>query len=141
MNKKVKNATPTKFNNIQFKSILEKNCYVVLKQANLTVEYESETFVLILGKRVIKPYIHYKSGIPIIEENAKLRDIGWTPDFIVTNEKGNKFVVESKGQINDIFPLKLKIFRHHLDELDYKAIIIVNSKKDCVKAVEYIKTH
>lgn len=140
MNKKVKNSTPCIFNNIQFRSILEKNCYIVLKQSNLIVEYEAVKFILFTGCETTKPLVYYKSSVEIIEK-GKLRNMTWLPDYIVTNSKGHKFVVEAKGNPNDLFPLKLKMFRASMENLEYKAVIVVNSKRDCQKAITYIKAN
>ena len=141
MNKKVKNATPCVFNGIQFKSILEKNCYMELRRANLTVLYEPTKFVLFKGERVSKPYVHYKKGLEIIELDKKLVDMTWSFDYEVVNLKGHRFVVEAKGKENDTFPLKLKMFRQAMENEEYTAILVVNSKKDCLKAIEYIKNN
>ncbi len=141
MNKKVKNATPCVFNGIHFKSILEKNCYIELRRANLTVLYEPTKYILFKGERVIKPCVHYNKGLQIIEENTKLLNMTWTFDYEVINSKGHRFVVEAKGRENDLFPLKLKMFRQAMENEEYVAVIIVNSKKDCIKAIEYIKNN
>lgn len=140
-NKKIRNTQPCEFNGIQFKSLLEKNCYIELRRAGFTVEYEPIKFILFEGGRVIKPYLHYKKGVQTIEVNKKLLDTSWTPDFIITNEKGNMYIFESKGFSNDLFPIKLKVFRKLLETLPYNGIIMVNSKKDCIEAIKWIKNN
>ena len=141
MNKRIKNAQPCTFNSISFKSILEKNCYIELRRANFIVEYEPIKFILFEGIKVDKPFIHYKKGIECIETNKKLINMTWQPDFIVTNSKGNKYIVESKGKENDLFPLKLKMFRKLMESLEYKGISVINTKRDCIELVKYIKNN
>lgn len=141
-NKKIRNATPCEFNGIKFKSILEKNCYIELKRANLEVKYEPIKFIISEGIRVKKPYLYFKKGIPIIEQNKKLVNISWTYDFLVTNDKGHNFVVEAKGNLNDIFPIKFKMFRQLMDEHDeYDGIVLVHTKRDCLEAIKWIKNN
>ena len=48
-NKKVKNATKIEYDNIKFRSILEKDCYILLKEGGLEFEYEKHKFVLCEG--------------------------------------------------------------------------------------------
>lgn len=137
MNKKVKNATETIFNGIKFKSKLEKTTYIALKQLNLDVVYEPEKIVLWTGHKPIKPLIYFNHG-ELIEDTKKLRDITWEYDFLVTNKKGNTYIVESKGFQNDTFPRTLKMFRGLLDNLNFKAVFLVKSKKEAELTAQYI---
>lgn len=141
MNKKIKNAKECDFNGLHFKSQLEKNCYIELKKANLQVEYEPEKYVINEGKRVFTPYLYYRAGIEIIEVGKKLINTTWRYDFRVTNDKGHKFILEAKGNLNDIFPLKFKMFRSQLDNLDYSGIILVHTKRECIEAIKWIKNN
>lgn len=140
-NKKVRNAQPCEFNGIQFKSLLEKNCYIELRRAGFKVDYEPEKFVLFKGERVTKPYLHYKAGIETLETDKKILDMTWSYDFLITKDNGDMYVFEAKGFENDMFPLKLKMFRQAMENLPYKAIIMVNSKRDCLKAIKWIKNN
>ena len=140
-NKKVRNATPCQFDNIQFKSLLERNCYIELKRANLIVQYEPIKFLLQKGERVLKPYLYFKKGIQVIETNKKLIDTTWTPDFIITNNNGHKFIFESKGKLNDIFPIKFKMFRHLMEDMEYYGILLITCKRDCIEAIKWIKNN
>ena len=51
------------------------------------------------------------------------------------------YIFESKGFSNDLFPIKLKVFRKLLETLPYNGIIMVNSKKDCIEAIKWIKNN
>ena len=109
-NKKIKNATITEYNGIQFRSQLELRAYKVLTQAGLAVSYEPEPVKLLEGwKSEIKRFIKGKW------ETSKIRDWTYTPDFIVSN-KDKTIFIEMKGFGNDQLPLKRKMFLHYLEE-------------------------
>ena len=93
-NIKVRNATPTELDGIQFKSKLEAYCYLKLKENNIKAVYEKNTFKII-------PSFSYN--------NEKVREMTYTPDFV-----GNNFIIECKGNMNDAFPLRWKIFKYYL---------------------------
>lgn len=94
VNKKVRNATPCDYEGIDFKSKLEVYCYKKLRDNNIKAEYEAHRYTL------LKPF----------EFNGeKVRAMTYTPDFV-----GEGFVIECKGQMNDAFPLRWKMFKHFL---------------------------
>lgn len=93
-NIKVKNATPTTYDGINFRSKLEVYCYKKLKQNNIDAAYESQTFTL-LDK--------------FVYNGETVRKMTYTPDFI-----GKDFIIECKGQMNDAFPLRWKLFKYFL---------------------------
>ncbi len=110
-NKKVKNATPLMCDDIKFKSKLEVYCYLKLKEYGIKAEYEGKTFT------IIDPFEYM---------GEKVRKMTYTPDFI-----GSDFVIECKGNPNDAFPLRWKIFKHHLSQSDKKYnIYLPRNKKD-----------
>lgn len=78
---KVRNATPTKVDGIQFRSKLEAYTYTELKKAEIEAEYEPTHFTLI-------PAFTYK------KENV--RKMTYLPDFV-----GNNFIIECKGMMTD----------------------------------------
>lgn len=118
-NVKVKNATPTTFDNINFKSKLEVYTYKKLKENNLEPRYEPVKFVLIDSFK-------YK--------NEKVRQMTYKPDFVSYD-----YVIECKGWGNDAFPLRWKIFKYYLfrNNLDYD-IYLVRNHKDVNAAIEKI---
>ncbi len=94
LNKKVRNATPLRYDGIDFKSKLEVYCYKQLQKYKLKPEYEKITFEII-------PSFTYNG--------EKVRKMTFTPDFV-----GKDYVVECKGYANESFPLRWKIFKYHL---------------------------
>ena len=110
-NKKVRNATPTIVDGIQFKSKLEAYCYKQLLQANVKAEYEPTSFLLL-------PAFEYKG--------EHVRKMTYKPDFV-----GKDFIIECKGQANDAFPLRWKIFKYslHLQDSNYRLYIVRNHKQ------------
>lgn len=93
-NKKIKNATPVNCDGIHFKSRLEKYCYKKLKENKIKAEYEKHTYTLVEGFEF---------------DGKKIRPMTYTPDFV-----GKNFVIECKGQQNDAFPLRWKLFKLYL---------------------------
>jgi len=115
-NKKVKNATPLEYDSVNFKSKLEMYCYKLLKENNIPVEYEVVKF------QILDPFVY---------QDEKVRGMIFTPDFV-----GDNFVVECKGFMNDAFPLRWKLFKHHLmtHKLRYD-LYLPRNKKDVEKVV------
>lgn len=94
MNKKVRNACPTIYNGIDFKSKLELYCYKKLAEANIKADYEPIRFTILDSFKL---------------NGESVRAMTYTPDFV-----GVEFVIECKGMMNDAFPLRWKLFKHYL---------------------------
>lgn len=119
-NKKVRNATPNEYNGIKFRSKIETYTYQQLHLANIPVEYEKHKFVL----------------LPKFEFNGeKVRAMTYTPDFV-----GDNFIIECKGQANDAFPLRWKLFKYILamDKAEVQ-LYIVRNQKEVRELVEKLK--
>lgn len=93
-NKKVRNATKTVIDGIEFKSKLEAYCYEQLSKNGIEAKYESQRFTLIHSFK--------------FNEEA-VRAMTYTPDFV-----GEDFIIECKGFANDAFPLRWKLFKYYL---------------------------
>lgn len=89
-NRKIKGATPTIVDGVQYRSKLEARCAQILKENNIPFEYE--------------PFkIEY---IPKFEyEGVKYRAAYYTPDFVVDD----KYILEVKGYANDVYRYKKKL--------------------------------
>lgn len=105
---KVRNATPTVVDDIQFKSKLEAYTYLALKKADIKAEYEPTHFTLI-------PAFCYNE--------EKIRQMTYKPDFV-----GHNFIIECKGMVTDSFPLRWKMFKYtlHLTGAKYKLYLVRN---------------
>lgn len=144
MNKKIKNAEKRVYNNIQFKSDLEVNCFKKLEQAGLNPSYESETITIWKGFKPLSSVYapSKKRGIynkDLSLQNSKIRDITYTPDFVVI--KGNyKIYFDAKGFPNDVYAYKKKLFINWLDkQKDYKYMFFEpHSAKQMIQAINII---
>lgn len=118
-NKKVKNAAPLTFEGINFKSKLEVYCYNKLRDNDIKAEYEAHRYTLLKA----------------FEFNGeKVRAMTYTPDFV-----GDGFVIECKGQMNDAFPLRWKMFKHFLWRNGLSpTLYLPRNQKDVNKVVEAI---
>lgn len=92
---KVKNATPTEYNGIKFRSKLEVYTYKKLREAEISADYEQHRFELL-------PAFVALSG-------KKYRAMTYLPDFV-----GKDFIIECKGFPNDSWPLRKKLFEYAL---------------------------
>lgn len=140
-NKKIKNATSCEHNGIKFKSIMEKRAFVLLEKEGLDPKYELITYTLIEGFHPSIPF-YKRSGKEFIVNKTKLRDITYTPDFVVCKDE-YVFLIEMKGFANDTYPIKEKLFRKHLEE-HFKGeniiVFLVKSIRELNEVINIIKT-
>ena len=108
---RIKNATPTQYDGIKFRSKLEVYTYKKLKEARIHAKYEPTHFELI-------PKFEY--------QGEKVRAMTYLPDFV-----GKDFIIECKGLIGDSFPLRWKIFKYILmkQNSNYKLYLVRNQKQ------------
>lgn len=99
---KVRNATPTEYDGIKFRSKLEMYTYKKLREARINADYEQHRFELL-------PAFVALSG-------KKYRAMTYLPDFV-----GKNFIIECKGFPNESWPLRKKLFEYALvrDNLKY----------------------
>ena len=99
---KVRNATPTEYDGIKFRSKLEMYTYKKLREARINADYEQHRFELL-------PAFVALSG-------KKYRAMTYLPDFV-----GKDFIIECKGFPNESWPLRKKLFEYALvrDKLKY----------------------
>lgn len=139
-NKKIKNASPLEYDGISFKSKLEKMAYQTLKESNLPVEYEPKKFTIWEGFKPTIPFYNKDTKTRMLrQENKKVIDISYTPDFMF---KYNDYLVilEMKGYENNTYPLKKKIFRKWLEDHEPKSIYFeIYTKKQLLQAIDIIK--
>lgn len=112
INKKVRNATIVSYAGITFKSKLELYCYKKLKEVDLKFTYEEHTFELIPSFEFTHDsYELFKKGGARYfgPQRTHIRGMTYTPDFV-----GNGWIIETKGNPNDAFPIKWKLFKKHI---------------------------
>lgn len=143
-NKKVINATPTEYNGIKFKSLIEAMVYKTLLQYGFEPQYEPITYIIWSGFRPTIPfYTRNDKTKQQILNLRKLVDVTYTPDFYIEYE-GLKIIIEAKGFENDIWPYKFKMFRHLLEQQpdkDKYLIFEIFTKKQLLEAIEIIKSY
>ena len=89
-NKKVINATEVTVNGIKYRSKLEARCAQILKENNISFEYEP------LKIEYIPKFEYY---------GEKYRAAFYTPDFVVDNQ----YILEIKGFPNEVYRYKKKL--------------------------------
>lgn len=147
MNKKIKNATPHTNFGINFKSKTEERYYSILVKAGFDPKYEDCTYTLWEGLKVTTPY-YTRGGKSsqkdlILKSQEKLRPITYTPDFTFT--VGNTIIfMEVKGYMNDVYPIKRKLFRAYLEKVKNSgqrvAFFEIFSVRHLMQAINIIKT-
>ena len=141
-NKKVRNATILEYYGITFKSKLELHCYKKLKEANIKFQYEKVKYELMPSfKFENESYeLYKKKGERYFGPQRQLvRAITYTPDFVGTHN-GHKFIIETKGNPNDAFPIRWKLFKKHLHDTGTKCTIYMpRNQKQVDEVVELIK--
>ena len=90
VNKKVINATEVTIDGITYRSKLESRCAQILKENNISFEYEP------LKIEYIPKFEYY---------GEKYRAAFYTPDFIIDN----KYILEIKGFPNEVYRYKKKL--------------------------------
>ena len=158
-NKKIRNATKSNSNSIEFKSKLEKSVYDTLLQLGFNPQYEPITFTLWEGFTPITPYYdketqkHREKRLSegnskdthniLVKKDSKIVGIRYTPDFYF-NYNGLNVYIEAKGKENDVFYIKKKLFIKYLDNLyinegERSIYFEVYTKKHLLQAVNIIK--
>lgn len=144
-NKKVKNATPVDFQNIHFKSTIERTIYKALIQQGIVPLYEGFTYTLSPDLRPQKvPYYTRRkergsSQSKLSLEMSPIDPITYTPDFTFMLN-GVFVIIEVKGFVNDTFPVKRNLFRKYLEsEEGYTMYFEVRSKKELLRALDVVR--
>tara|TARA_R100000544_G_C2198421_1_gene45405 strand:- start:147 stop:599 length:453 start_codon:yes stop_codon:yes gene_type:complete len=130
-------AKKVSMDGIQFRSGLEKNTYIALKEAGLFELYEEEVFQLIEG--FILPNICIEKqangkGELIDRGQKKVLGIKYTPDFT-----GKDYIIECKGRANESFPLRWKLFKHWcVKNKDLRPLYKPQNQKDIAIMIKLI---
>lgn len=110
-----------------YRSDLEKNCALLLKENN--VDYEYEKYKVLLQDKVKLDVLSIEKGKTI----KTLRKITYTPDFV-----GNNWIIETKGKRTPDFNIKWKMFLKNIDP-KYKLVCIASNKKQITDCINQIK--
>jgi len=130
-------AKKASMDGIQFRSGLEKNTYIALKEAGLFELYEVEVFQLIenftLSNICIEKQANGKGEL-IDRGQKKVLGIKYTPDFT-----GKDYIIECKGRANESFPLRWKLFKRWcVKNEDLRPLYKPQNQKDIAIMVKLI---
>ena len=136
-NKKVRNATAKVYKGIKFRSKLELFTYKKLEDAEINSLYEKKKYILQEGFHYTAECHEPHKTKGYVNNEYKVRDITYTPDFVDPN---GKWIIEVKGFANDVFPLKWKMFKQHIMQngLEYK-LFLPKNQKQVLQTIELIK--
>jgi len=130
-------AKKASMDGIQFRSGLEKNTYIALKEAGLFELYEEEVFQLIEGFTLPNICIEKQAngkGELIDRGQKKVLGIKYTPDFT-----GKDYIIECKGRANESFPLRWKLFKRWcVKNGDTRALYKPQNQKDIAIMIKLI---
>tara|TARA_Y100000114_G_C11739646_1_gene318190 strand:- start:593 stop:955 length:363 start_codon:yes stop_codon:yes gene_type:complete len=115
--------------------------YKSLEKAKIKTLYEGKTFSLVEGftfdnasyeKTRVKKYLHDRG-------NKNILPIKYTPDFLDAQEPP-RFIIECKGNPNEAFPIRWKLFKKYLMDKNIKAeLFMPRNQKDCLEVVKIIQ--
>jgi len=130
-------AKKASMDGIQFRSGLEKNTYIALKEAGLFELYEEEVFQLIEGFTLPNICIEKQAngkGELIDRGQKKVLGIKYTPDFT-----GKDYIIECKGRANESFPLRWKLFKRWcVKNKDIRPLYKPQNQKDIAIMIKLI---
>ena len=148
MNKKIKNAKHHQYAGIEFKSQLEVDIYKSLLQAGFKPYYEGCKYCIFEGFKPTVPFYTRtnKKAKDIALNMKRVSNATYTPDFVfIAKDKKTVVIIEAKGFMNDVYPIKRKLFRAYLEKVtvETKQQIIyfeIYTKKQLNEAIEIIET-
>lgn len=118
-NKKIRNATPTTYEGVKYRSKLEAKFAKILTEAGVQFKYEFPTYELLPRQEF---------------QGETLRPVTYTPDFFVKD-----FIIEVKGFKNDVYPLKKKLIANFLNKhFPAQKFIEIHNERDMRAALQSI---
>jgi hypothetical protein len=123
--KKKVSSIKSEYDGIKFDSQLEVYCYKKLKEFNIDFKYTETTFTIIEGFKCTGDSYEAdkRKGSGLYLKSKSLQSLKYTPDFIVSG-KFNA-IIETKGLANELWPLRLKLFKKYLTDNNLKYDIYI----------------
>lgn len=144
VNQKVRNATVLEYEGINFKSKLELYCYKKLQDLSITFSYDSTKFDLLesfVFKNNCYELVKRKNHKEFEQTKSIVKGITYTPDFVGYYPDGQLFIIETKGNPNDAFPLRWKMFKYYLTKNNIEAdVFMPRNQKHIDQVVNIIKS-
>lgn len=127
--RKTKPNVPNKFGNvkltykgIKFNSKLEVFMYKQLELLKTPFKYEGKSYTVFPG---------------FTYQDEKVRPITYKPDFRLDKYP---VIIETKGRMNDSFPLRFKLFKKSLiEDDDVCDLFLPKNQKQCLEVIKTIK--
>ena len=139
--RQITRSTKVKEDGIEFASKLELYMYKALKKANIKNDYEGKTFTIINSCNFPMASYEKTKSKKILHDrgNKKLLGIKYTPDFIDTQDPP-RFIIETKGNPNESFPIRWKLFKMHLVREGIQTnLFMPRNHKDCDETIAILK--
>lgn len=134
--KKRVSSIKSEYDGIKFDSQLEIFCYKSLKEANLEFEYTNTTYTIVDAFECTGDSFEAdkRKGPSVYKKSKKLQSIKYTPDFV-----GENWIIETKGRANELWPMRLKLFKKYLTDNNLKYDIYIPSNRfqvqECIKMI------
>jgi hypothetical protein len=122
------------YNGVEYKSGLEAYMAKILTEEGLYFRYEGVTFTLQDSFDYGNEYWERQSNGKgeFNKRSSKVRSITYVPDFI-----GEGFIIETKGYANESFPIKYKMFKNLIKDLDV-VLYKPQNQSECDKTLKQI---
>lgn len=118
MGQSISRAVKCSKDGINFQSKLEMFTYETLKEGGFDPKYEPESFLIYEGFKF---------------NGRTYKPITYKPDFIFTDKKNRRIIIECKGWATKDYALRKKLFLHKLaTEHDGTRYIILKNKKEVI---------
>lgn len=144
-NHKVGNAQKVIHDGIQFQSYLERTMYNLFIENGFVYDktffYEKAVITLIEPFNVLNEiWINKKSTKTFILDSKSVRKMIYTPDFTDNVDPLKcKWIVETKGNPNESFPLRFKVFKLWLKAHNPTCRVFVPSNKtQCEETIKLL---
>lgn len=117
-NKKIINAKKHTYNDIEFDSGLEVNCYKLLTEANLNFDYSKVRYDIFEGFKPENLHIWMVNPKRQLYKNEKkILDNTTLPDFeVYTGNENHRIIIETKGFANEQYALRRKMLFKVLEQ-------------------------
>ncbi len=139
--RQITRSTKVTYKQYKFASKLELYMYKALEKQKIKVLYEGKTFEVVPGFNFSASSYEKTKGKKILQDkgNKNILPIKYTPDFIDIQDPP-RFIIECKGNPNEAFPLRWKLFKKHLIDKNINASLFMpRNQKDCNEVVRLLQ--
>ena len=107
------------------------------EEAGIVSDYEKHKYVLQSGFYYSSEMYEPHKTHGYVTTTTKIRDITYPPDFV---DPHGRWVIEVKGYANDVFPIKWKMFKNHLMQLEEPPVLFLpKNQKQVLQTIELIQ--